>query len=120
MLSGSVIDINKHDCLLSDVKKTNNIFERMRGLLFRSKLKPKQALWIEPCPSIHTIGMKYSIDVVFLDEKGIVLKVVNNIAPMRMATCKGARVSLELLAGEAEKAQIQTGMQLNWNKKENN
>lgn len=120
MLSGRVIDINKQDCLLSDVKKTNNIFERMRGLLFRSKLKPMQALWIEPCPSIHTVGMKYSIDVVFLDKKGIVLKVVNNIAPMRMAACKGAKVSLELLAGEAKKVQIQIGMQLNWNKKENN
>lgn len=116
MLSGNVIDTNKQYCLLSDVKKTSNIFERMRGLLFRSKLKPMQALWIEPCPSIHTIGMKYAIDVVFLDKNGIVLKVINNIAPMRMAACKNAMVSLELLAGDAEKAQIRMGMQLNWNK----
>lgn len=120
MLSGSVIDTNKQDCLLIDVNKTNTIFERMRGLLFRKKLNPMQALWIEPCPSVHTIGMKYPIDVVFLDKKGIVLKIVHNLSPMRMAACKNAIISLELLAGDVEKAKIHTGMQLNWNKKENN
>lgn len=116
MLHGTVFDINKQDCLLDDVKKTNNIFERMRGLLFRDKLKSKQALWIEPCPSVHTFGMQYSIDVVFLDKTGMVLKVVDNLQPMRIAACKNATISLELLAGDAEKSGIQVGMKLAWNK----
>jgi len=120
MLLGTVFDINKQDCLLGDVKKTNNIFERMRGLLFRDKLKPQQALWIEPCPSVHTFGMQYSIDVVFLDKMGIVLKVVDNLDPMRIASCRNATVSLELLAGDAGKSGIQPGMKLIWNNKESN
>ena len=114
MLSGTVVETNKQLCLLNDVKKTNNSFERMRGLLFRQKLTPMQALWIEPCPSVHTIGMKYSIDVIFLDKTGVVLKIVNNLKPLRMAMCKNAVVSLEMLAGCAKKANVQVGMKLNW------
>lgn len=119
MLHGIVIDADKQQCLLNDVKKTNNVFERLRGLLFRKKLTSQQALWIEPCPSVHSLGMHYTIDVVFLDKEGRVLKVVDNLAPMRMAICKNAVVSLELLTGGAEKAGIRTGMQLVWNKNEN-
>lgn len=114
MLSGSIIDVNKNNILVSDTSRTNNALERMRGLLFRTKLKPLQALWIEPCPSIHTFGMKYSIDIIFLDKSGMVLKVVENLLPMRIATCKKAKVSIELLAGEAEKLRIELGTQLAW------
>ena len=120
MLNGTVINIENKHCLLNDVKKTNNALERMRGLLFREKLKANQALWIEPCPSVHTVGMKYSIDVVFIDKDGVVLKVVEHLKPMRMAMCRNAVISLELLAGEAKNIQVRTGMQLNWNKEENN
>lgn len=119
MLEGTVLDTDKHTCLLNDVKKTSNIFERMRGLLFRKKLESMQALWIEPCPSVHTFGMKYSIDVVFLDKDGIVLKVVGDLTPMRMAMCKDAAVTLELLSGDAQKSLIQKGMQLSWQQKKN-
>ena len=120
MLLGSVIDGEREVNVINDVQKTNNVFERMRGLLFRSKLKSMQALWIEPCPSVHTFGMKYSIDVIFLDKAGTVLKIVDDLKPRRMAMCKDAIVSLELLAGDAKKSQIQTGMKLNWQKKEKN
>ena len=120
MLNGRVINLDNQKCLLSDVKKTNSAFERMRGLLFREQLKARQALWIEPCPSVHTLGMKYSIDVVFIDKGGVVLKVVSNLQPLRMAMCKNAVVSLELLAGEADKIKIYCGMKLNWIKEENN
>ncbi len=115
-----MINVENQKCLLKHVKKTSNAFERMRGLLFRKQLKKNQALWIEPCPSVHTVGMKYSIDVVFMDKDGLVLKVVDNLKPMRMAMCKNAIVSFELLAGEADKIQIRSGMKLNWIKEENN
>ena len=117
MFSGCVINVETQNCFLSDVIKTSNIFDRMRGLLFRAKLKPMQALWIEPCPSVHTFGMKYPIDVVFLDKNGNVLKVVDELKPYHMAMCKNAVVSLELLSGDAARAGIHIGMQLNWQKR---
>lgn len=118
MFSGNIIDSDKKNSLLSNVNKTANAFERMRGLLFRPKLTSMQALWIEPCPSVHTFGMRYSIDVIFLDKNGNVLKVVDDLPPMRMAMCKDAIATIELLAGDARKLQIQTGMKLNWQQKE--
>jgi len=120
MLFGIVSHLEKQQDIIKCVEKTSNIFERMRGLLFRKKLMPDQGLWIEPCPSVHTIGMRYSIDVVFIDEAGLVLKVVNNLSPMRMAMCKNAVASLELLAGMANKFNIHSGQKLMWSKKENN
>lgn len=117
MYSGSVLNVNEEICLLENVNKTSNIFERMRGLLFRPKLKSKQAMWIEPCPSVHTFGMRYAIDVIFLDKNGIVLKIVDNLKPAKIAMCKNATVSLELLAGEVTNLGINIGMQLTWQKK---
>lgn len=118
MLSGIVFDTETQSCLVSDVNKTNSAFERMRGLLFRKELELMQALWIEPCPSIHTIGMTYAIDVIFLDKNGLVLKVIENLAPLRMAMCKGAIVSLEMRAGSARRANIQIGLTLTWKQKD--
>jgi len=118
MLLGTIVDTETQACLVDDVKKTNSAFERMQGLLFRKKLEPMQALWIEPCPSIHTIGMTYAIDVIFLDKHGLVLKVVENLAPLRMALCKGAIVSLEMRAGSAKLANIQAGLTLSWKQKD--
>ncbi|WP_420452832.1 DUF192 domain-containing protein [Ilumatobacter sp.] len=46
--------------------------QRRRGLLGRDDLDG--ALVIEPCRWIHTIGMRFSLDVAFLDEDGVVVK----------------------------------------------
>ncbi len=103
--------------LIADVKKTTNAFDRARGLLFRKKLQPDQGLWIEPCPSVHTMGMLYAIDVVFLNREGVVLDVRHQLAPLRLAICQGASITLELLAGMARQLEIEPGMQLVWNQK---
>lgn len=115
MIRGYVREKGGLTHLIKEVRKTTNMLERARGLLFRRKLQPHQALWIEPCPSVHTIGMLYPIDVVFLDKEGTVLKVVAELAPLRMALCKNAHVSLELIAGEASRLGIKPGMKLVWN-----
>jgi len=48
--------------------------DRRRGLLGRSSIEG--ALVIEPCRWIHTIGMKFPIDVAYLDADGIVVKTI--------------------------------------------
>ena len=75
----------------------------MRGLLWRPALAPGQGLLIAPCNSVHTIGMRYAIDVVFLDREGRVLKVCPALKPLRMAMARGARQVIELAAGEASR-----------------
>lgn len=48
--------------------------ERRRGLLGRESIEG--ALVIEPCRWIHTIGMKFPIDVAYLDPDGVVVKTI--------------------------------------------
>lgn len=70
---------------------------RLRGLAGRRG--PSPPLLLAPCSSIHTLGMRAAIDVVFLDADLRVLRVVDSLPPWRFATARGARAVLELPAG---------------------
>ncbi len=73
-------------------------WQRASGLLFRAKLLPGQALWIHNCRAVHTVGMRYSLSVFFLDSGGRVLRVVPRLPPLGFATCRRASSVLEMLA----------------------
>lgn len=83
---------------------------RMRGLLARPPLERGQALYISPCNMVHTVGMGYPIDVVFLRRDGLVLKVAPRVAPRRMRGHLRAASVLELAAGEAARCGIAPGV----------
>ena len=112
MKNGAVYEIDSERCVITEVRKTTNVFERMRGLLARSALLDTQGFWIEPCPSIHTFGMRYPIDVVFMDKTGQVKKIAYHLKPLRFCSCPGARNTLELSSGSAQKMGILEGMKL--------
>lgn len=86
--------------------------QRAGGLLVRSPLGSAEGLWIDRCPSIHTVGMRYAIDVLFLDADGVVLRVAQDVPPFRFRWCKGARSVLELRAGQARHWGLERGMRL--------
>jgi uncharacterized membrane protein (UPF0127 family) len=85
---------------------------RMRGLLGRSGIEPGQGLLIKPTNSVHMFFMRFAIDVVFLVRELVVKKIVEALAPWRMAGCRGAKAALELPAGEAGRRGITVGEQL--------
>ena len=70
--------------VLDKLKLADSYSKRLRGLLGRSSLHPGEGLIIRPCNSIHTYRMKFAIDVLYVDKKNIVLKVVNSIKPDRL------------------------------------
>jgi uncharacterized membrane protein (UPF0127 family) len=61
---------------------------------------------------VHTFFMRFSIDVVFLDRDLGVVAVSPSVRPWRTARAKGAKVTLELAAGEAARRGIAPGLQL--------
>ncbi|WP_243881730.1 DUF192 domain-containing protein [Shewanella algae] len=99
---------------LGQVFLANNPWLRLRGLLGRPKLTPSQGMLISPCSSVHTIGMGYPLDIVYLDAQHTVLKVVSELKPWRSSFCHGAHHTLELVNGTAAKAQIHEGETLRW------
>ncbi|PIQ28233.1 hypothetical protein COW36_04655 [bacterium (Candidatus Blackallbacteria) CG17_big_fil_post_rev_8_21_14_2_50_48_46] len=83
--------------VLENVILANHFFSRLKGLLGRKSIAPDQGLLIRPCHSVHTMGMKFSIGVVFLDKDGKILHLILDMAPGRFSpVIKGARQVLEL------------------------
>ena len=87
-------------------------WSRMRGLLGRDGLGSGEGLLLRPCGSVHTFFMRFPIDVVFLDRELGVVAVSPEVPPWRTARAKGAKVTLELAAGEAARRGIAPGLQL--------
>ena len=83
---------------------------RAVGLLTRSGLDPGEALWIVPSRGVHTWGMRFTIDVVALDEAGTVIDAVSNLRPWRMRLPRrGTAGVLELPAGTLAASQTSVG-----------
>ncbi len=85
---------------------------RLVGLLRDQHLEPGDGLWITPCNSIHSIGMKFVFDAVFLDKN---LKVVHLMSDMKAWRASpmvwSAHSVLELPAGTILRTATQLGDQ---------
>ncbi|MBN2415498.1 DUF192 domain-containing protein [bacterium] len=92
--------------------RADRLLPRLMGLLGTESLAG-EALHLTPCDSIHTIGMKYSLDIVYLDSGGRVLKTVSSLRPNRVSSGPSQAASvLELPAGYAERHGIGIGDRL--------
>lgn len=81
-----------------------------------SSLEPGEGLWIAPCEGVHTFGMKFSIDVLFLNKKRKVLKVRADMGKRRISLGLLAHSVLELPAGVAAATKTVRGDQLEFEK----
>lgn len=103
------VAILKNGNTIARVWNANRYFLRLRGLLGRS-LQEGGGLLLSPCNCIHTFGMRYEIDAVYLDSKGNVLRVDEALATGRMwPAAHGAKRVLELPAGAAKRSSIGPG-----------
>ncbi len=98
----------------ADVADTSR--KRRTGLLKHESLPQGEGLWIVPCEAIHTIGMKFPIDVLFLSRTRKVLKVKERMPPGRVALCVWAHSVLELPAGTVAATGTTVGDQLEFEK----
>jgi uncharacterized membrane protein (UPF0127 family) len=112
----TVINSTKHQVIANNLRIAESIFSRMKGLLGRNSLDDKEGLLIKPCKGIHTFGMKFPIDVVFLDNRNRVIAVISNILPNRMTRMYlDAASVIELPAGTLSKTATQPGDQFEIN-----
>jgi uncharacterized membrane protein (UPF0127 family) len=68
---------------------------RLLGLALLPRAPPDCALLIPNCRSVHTAGMRFALDVVFLDAAGRVLRAARAVPPWRIVSCRGAVAVLE-------------------------
>ena len=86
---------------LEQVEVARGWWGRACGLLGRRELPAGHGLLLQPCSAIHTLGMRFALDVVFLDAQGRVLRQYHQVPPHRLLIRggPGAVAALELPAG---------------------
>jgi len=98
-----VVNLSRNTVVAECADVAASSWRRMRGLLGRPALVAGQGLLIVPCQGIHTLGMRYPIDVVHLDRDGVVRKVLHAVRPWRLGPLVWrSRCVLELPAGAAD------------------
>ena len=98
------------DTLIESVESAFSLGARMRGLLGRDNLIPQHALHIKPCGSIHTLGMRFTLDLIFLDQNLHVVNIVRDVVPFRMVMGGKHAVSvIELESGWFDWGQLDIG-----------
>jgi uncharacterized protein len=94
-------------------RTADTFWTRAKGLLGTSSLAPGDGLIIQPCRNIHSFGMRYAFDAVFVDRDGKVLHVVSRMPPNRISRyVLGAHAVVELPPGTIEATNTQTGDKL--------
>ncbi|MBD5632838.1 MAG: DUF192 domain-containing protein [Candidatus Eremiobacteraeota bacterium] len=94
----------------SGVDRATNPWTRGVGLLARKSVTPDEGLWIDGCGAVHTVGMRATIDLYFLDRDRRVLKIANGVPPNRLAvTCRNAVTVVELGASPQDGHDVLVG-----------
>lgn len=112
-LQEGAVNTSTGEKLAERVLQTETLPERLRGLLGRSSLPAGEALLLDPCQAVHTVGMRFPIDVLFLDSAGRVVRAAERIPPRRlMVGAWRARRALELPAGTIASTRTVVGHQI--------
>ncbi|MEZ2347767.1 DUF192 domain-containing protein [Terriglobus sp. RCC_193] len=99
--------------IASKVGVADTSLRRMVGLLGRSDLGSEQGLWIKPCSGVHTLGMRFPIDVVGLDADFCVVRLWPLLKAHRItAIVPAVRTVLELASGRITHCELRPGDRL--------
>jgi uncharacterized protein len=96
-------------CHLADKPHT-----RLRGIMGWKSMRRGEGMLIRPTFSIHTMFVRFPIDVVFLDGDMTVVSISHALKPWRFAAARKAKSVLELAAGECRRIGLERGDRLGW------
>ena len=96
--------------LASQLRVADTVLTRVVGLLRDKGLTEGAGLWIKPCNSIHSIGMKFLFDALFLDKEHRVVHLMAGMKPWKVSKMVwDARSVIELPAGAIDASGTQIG-----------
>lgn len=85
---------------LSRFPVADDLHTRLVGLSRRDREAARPGLLIPRCSSVHTFGMRFDLDLFFLDEAGRVILVRRRVPPRRLLWHRKASAVLEIPSGE--------------------
>ena len=104
-----VSNLTRQTVLADAVEVADSHAKRNKGLLGRDSLGSGEGLWIVPCEAVHTFGMRFPIDLVYIDRKHRVRKVRRAVRPWRLSACLSAHSVIELPAGSIAASKTSRG-----------
>ncbi len=81
-----------------DTHYLTSYVQRLRGIATIKDITPLSAFWFPRCCSVHTVGMRFPIDVIALDGQGVIIDVKRLLVPNRIYWHKRADTLIELCA----------------------
>jgi uncharacterized membrane protein (UPF0127 family) len=96
-----VFNMTRESFLGLRVTPADTLMRRLRGLLGRLRLKPEDGIWLVPSRGIHTVGMLFPIDVVYLDAANRVIHMVEHLGPCRISPLRAKCASILELSSRA-------------------
>ena len=102
------------ECFLGlNVKAADTMLSRLRGLIGRFRLKSDDGIWVVPSQGVHTFGLFFPIDLIYLDENREVIHLVEYFRPFQIGPIKAQAGSvLELPTHTIYSSQTQLGDRL--------
>lgn len=110
-----VTNLSKNTCLGTKIVVADSPHRRVVGLLGTTGLEPECGLLIFPTQAVHTFGMKYPLDLVFLDKNKKVIGIRKCLRPYRLSRIYWrAQCVLELPVPTIENTRTEVGDYLQW------
>jgi uncharacterized membrane protein (UPF0127 family) len=106
----SVRNVDRGTVLMERGKPYGSMWSRFWGLMLKKGVAQGEGILLTRSSSIHSFFMRFRFDAVFIDKENRVVKIVPAMKQWRIAFGgKGAKDTLEMPAGAAERAQTQVG-----------
>jgi uncharacterized membrane protein (UPF0127 family) len=108
-----LVNLSSDQLVADNIDCAHTFFKRLKGLMFTSDLNSGAGLHIKPCQSIHTFFMKYSIDILYLNEHNVVVALDESMEPGKIGKrCSNAVSVVELPSGTVKKTNTKIGNNL--------
>lgn len=102
-----VYNQTKKEMILQNAFIADTFFSRLRGLIGKQNLEADSGVVIDPCSLIHTFGMNFPIDVIFVNKKNMVCRIIPNMPKSRISPIvKEANMVIEATAGTIDRLKI--------------
>lgn len=104
------VNDDNYTLIADNGRVADTFWNRFRGLLGRDKYCCGEALVIRPCTSVHTVGMKFAIDVLFVSAQNEIIHIIEDLPAYRFSPrIKNSSYVVELPAGRVALCELKAG-----------
>ncbi|RKQ33297.1 DUF192 domain-containing protein [Oceanobacillus halophilus] len=108
-----LINVNTDQMIADDVKSAYTFMSRFKGLMMKKSIAENAGLHISPCSSIHTFFMKFSIDIIYLNQNNEIVGIEESLEPGKIGKrFADAKSVIELPAGTHKRTSTVIGQKV--------